>query len=508
MTEERISKTYGVGTRLRKPPSKEMIEYFGRTCEEILDALSFDCITRNIKAHVVMLHEQGLLPKEHASKVLETLREIDDLGVDDFPFDWGLLDINPNIEIYITSKLGREIGGSWYKGYSRGAFWPVFTRMIERECTLRLLEGLLAFRKALIEVASQHVDTVMPGYTHMKHAQPTTYAHHLLSYLGALSRDSDRLMDAYKRINLSPMGSVSFTTTSYPLDRYRTMELLGFDDLVENARDAWGASDHLLELVSDIAILATHLNKLVMDLFMWSSDEYGMIEVADEDATTSSMLPQKKNPMILEMIRAETGRNLGETASVFNINLMISSSEANALYYSDHPGLIAIKRMTNILGCLSNVIPRVIVHEDVMRERAGIFWGTAPDLADTMVKEKDLPFRIAHEIVGKLVAMAIDRGISPRKVVSKLVDEAAIAVMGKPIQLNEEIIRKSLDPVESVKSKTLVGGTSPEVVSKAIKTTREKIAQDEKLLSEKRDRLRESERMLGEVVDRIISGGT
>ena len=271
----------------------------------------------NHKAHTIMLNEQEIIERRHASKILKVLNEIEAMGLERFPLDPKKGELFYNIESYLIEKAGEDSGGRMHTGRSRGDMYVCSERMILREKILLSIDDLIQLIEVIIDLSSQHVVTIMPGYTLLQHAQPTTFAHYLISFADRFQRDISRLQETYRRVNQSPMGAAITTGSGFPLNRPRMAELLGFNGVVENTRDAATSRDFTLESVTHIGVLASNLSALADDLNVWTTYEFGMIELSDAYCGTSTIMPQKKNPSSLERIRYLGAECIGNTMTLF-----------------------------------------------------------------------------------------------------------------------------------------------------------------------------------------------
>jgi argininosuccinate lyase len=457
--------TYGVGTRLKAPPSAELVDYFRSRLAGVDDHVFTASIDVSL-AHVVMLAEESIIPREDAARILKLVLEIKSRGLGLLPLDPEMGDLLPNMENYVILQLGDDVGGKFHTGRSRGDYYVAISRLEFREAALQLMKEILDLRRVILQLAEQHVESLMPGYTHMQHAQPITLAHYLLAFVHEFERDFDRFRTAFDRVNLSPMGLGIIATTSFPLNRQRTAELLGFRGLIRNGRDL-SDRDYLLELASAAGILMMHLHKLASDLYNWATSEFGMVRVADEDAVTSSMMPQKTNPVLIEMVRAETGAVYGAIVAAFAI-LKGSSANNTEVSEADTPGLAALGKARRTLKSVRGMLPRLRFDSARMSALSGQYWSQATDLADILVREVSVSFRQAHRTVGALVSLAYDRGLRPIDVTPAMVDEVALQVLGRRVALDAAKLRQALDPWEGVTHRKLLGGPAPEAVIPAI----------------------------------------
>ena len=432
------------------------------------------------KAHVIMLTEQGVIKPEEGLAILKTLEEIERLNYEEL-VKGSFEDIHVAIESKVIEVLGESVGGKMHTARSRNDEVATCLRLTVRSQIVEILKELLNLLRVLHVRSLEELNTIMPGYTHTQHAQPVTLAHHLTAHFDALTRDFERLLDAYKRVNRSPLGACALTTTGFPINRFRTAELLGFDGLVENSMDAVSSRDFILETLSSIAILATNLSRIAEELVLWSSSEFKFVELPDEYSSTSSIMPQKKNPDTMELTRAKAGRIYG--------NLMGALTMLKALpltYNRDMQEVTprlwdSIETVKYMLKIVSGVMEKAIFNREVMRKSALEGFSTATELADLLVRKRGLAFRTAHMIVGALVLEALKRGLKPDEINSRLLDEVSMKVYGKPLGLTDEEVKSALDPEKFVDVRRVIGGPSPSTVKKALEYREKtlKILEDE-----------------------------
>jgi argininosuccinate lyase len=419
------------------------------------------------RAHVVMLDEQGIVGTDDAAAILEALDDIEAAGHGSLPDGE---DVHAAIETAVIERVG-ERGGRMHTARSRNDEVAACIRYRLREDVLDAIETTIEAREALLEVAETHAETVMPGFTHLQPAQPTTVGHYLSSYASALARDTERLFDAYERINRSPLGAAAFAGTPFDIDRERTAELLGFDGLVENSMDAASARDFLVETTAAVAALSTTLSGLAEDLVVFSNAGY--VELDDAYASTSSIMPQKKNPDTMELVRGATG----ETTAGLNALLSILKGLPRA-YNRDlqraHPHAFeAIDAASEATDVAAGAVATADWKIDALETAAGEGFSTATGVADLLAMS-GLPFRTAHEVV----ALAAER--AEDSVVYADLDTAASEVLGDGLDAyaDREAIVAALDPAESVRSRDSVGGPAPDAIEDGLTNARAAIDAD------------------------------
>jgi argininosuccinate lyase len=455
------------------------------------------------KAHLVMLAERKIIPLEDAALMLASLREMEAEGVEKVRLKEGG-GVHSG-EHYLIHRLGEEIGGNIHLGRSSGDLDRVADRIKQRDKLLETMEAVNTFREVLLLVASAEVETVMPGYTHGQQAQPLTFGHQLLAWALMLSRDFKRLESAFQRINVCPAGAAIMTGSSFPLDRYRTSELMGFEKPSENTFDAVHSLDEMLEVFSVVAILHANLARWADDLIFWSGSEAGLIDLPDRFCGTSSILVQKKNPYALEHTRGAAAETIGGLMAAFwgekgPTGLSIFSRN----FYFKPLLLRSFHNALRDLKWLSEVIRYSKINRGRMRELAGAFWAQGTDVAAAIVRDKGLSWRTAHQIVGILVRLCHERGIQPGEVDTELLDEASVEYLGRRIGLEERSLQKALDPDHFVRERTLFGGPAPEESRRRIQAQRMNLKEDRKAVERLQVRIRKASERLENAIDEII----
>lgn len=433
------------------------------------DCQSFQCQLENHCAHVIMLMEQGIITKEEAGKILGALLRLLDIGPENIPFRPGLTDLYSNIEEWLIDELGIETGGKVHTGRSRNDMNSSVERVYTRRTMLDVLEAMLLLMKTLLNMAEEHKDTVIPGYTHhSQQAQPVTLGHFYTSAFQAFSRDAERLLEAYKRVNLSTMGGAAIATTSFPISRERTSELLGFDGYLLNSMDATAALDFAYEPASVMAIFINNVGRVIESMLLWNLNEVGISRLALKYCSYSTIMPQKRNPVSLETLRYSGEWTYGALSTMFNT--MKAYPQGNGR----EPGFVVslyyeiAEKIKESAYLLEGIVRTLEVDKDRGLEVTKYGFCTVTDLADEMVKSLGLSFSAAKKIVGKLVTIAHDENISIDQVDSKLVARAAKESLGMELEMDDTLIRHALDPWENVSRRDIPGGPSPERVQDMI----------------------------------------
>ena len=375
------------------------------------------------------------------------------------------------VEKVLTADVG-DAGARLHTGRSRNDQVATDARLFAKELCGELIAHNVSLRRVLVEKAEEHFGTVMPGYTHMQHAQPVLFSHHMLAYFWMLTRDCVRLKAAYDAADASPLGSAALAGTTYPLDRGMTAAELGFAGVTENSLDAVSDRDFLLDLDYACAVSMMHLSRLCEEIILWSSSEFGFITLSDKYSTGSSIMPQKKNPDFAELIRGKTGRVVGDLVGLL-VTMKALPLAYNKDLQEDKEGAIdAAHTLANCLVCMDGMIETMSVNAAAMREQAKKGFLAATDVADYLAK-KGMPFRAAHEVVGNLVLMCEKRGCD--------LDGLSVKDFKAASDLFDEDIVSELDLESIVEARTTYGGTGHEAVRVQLKRAHEVLEQDARL---------------------------
>jgi argininosuccinate lyase len=450
---------------MKKPWAGRFKEKTSKIVEDFTESISFDKrlwrhdIEGSI-AHAKMLGKQSIITKEESEKIVKGLEAIArEIETGRFIFRKDLEDIHMNIEAALIRKIG-DVGRKLHTARSRNDQVALDIRLYLREETKKILSLIKKFQKTLLNIAKKHLNSLMPGYTHLQRAQPVLLSHHLLSYIEMLQRDRERLKDTFKRINILPLGASAIAGTTFPIDRAYVAKLLGFDGICENSIDAVSARDFAIEFLSDAAILIMHLSRLAEELVVWSTEEFRFIELPDAFTTGSSAMPQKKNPDVAELIRGKTGRVYGNLLSLLTIMKGLPLSYNRDLQEDKPPLFDTVDTVKSCLTILNEMLPSIKFNTERMHETASEGYSTATDLAEYLVK-RGLPFRRAHEITGKIVLYCIKK--------KKKLEELTLKELKRFSTLISQDIYLFLKAEESVRLKKSAGSTSPDEVKKQIK---------------------------------------
>lgn len=418
------------------------------------------------RAHLIMLQEQGLISENVSSKIIKALDQLkeSDLGEGE--------DVHEAIEAYILSTVGPE-GGRMHTGRSRNDEVATCIRIALRSEMLELMQEQIGLIKTLVDLAGKNTNTIIPGFTHTQHAQPTTLAHHLLAHADAFIRDLERIENAYTRVNKSPLGAAAFASTGFKIDRQRTAELLGFEGLVENSMDAVSTRDFILEVLSDLSIMMVNLSRLAEELVLWSTSEFGYAELDNLFASTSSIMPQKKNPDTAELARAKAGSVIGSLMSAMTICKALPMSYNRDLQEITPHLWRGIDWTRSTVRILDGCVSALWFNEDRLGESSGAGFSTATELADSLVRTTGMPFRTAHKIVGRLAS-------ETARPTLEMLDNIALEIAGfRPSEhgFSSDVLEKALDPRSNVALRSVTGGPAPSETERMVREHLELISE-------------------------------
>lgn len=485
-----------VEARLDAPAADQLVAFY-EAPHLARELRQFDQYLQVDMAHTVMLAERQVLDAASAGRILAVLREIRALGPQRFPVDARRGSFLLQVEDYLFSRIGEAVGGRMHTGRSRLDQGPAVRRLYKRALLVRVMDRIVDLQRVLLDLAARHADTVMPGYTCLQHAHPAVFGHYILSFVDKLCDDFARLRGAWSRLNLSPLGAAGLSGTSWPIDRERTAELLGFEGLVVNAKLAREAY-YAAELAGALSFVMSTLNDLATDLHIWSSHEFGFVETADEFCGTSSIFPQKKNPAGLEAVRFAAGEAVTWLASA----LATFRAEGTGDVVMREVPLLdgAFESTAGSLGLMAAIMATIGVRADRMAAAASSNWSTATNLADELVRQGRLSFRQAHSVVARLVRDCLAAGISSDAVTSEMLARAGEELGESGVTLSTETVRRSLDARHFVATRTSKGGTAHEEIARLAESARDKVRQAANWLDERKRGLADAEAALESAV--------
>ena len=445
-------------------PTDEFVERFTASIE--FDQRLYRHDIEGSIAHARMLAKTGIISEAECKLIIQGLDEIlTEIEHGDFPWSIGLEDIHMNIEARLINRIG-EAGKKLHTGRSRNDQVATDIRMYLREEVDLILTEIRRLQNVLVDLAARETDTIMPGFTHLQVAQPVTFGHHMMAWFEMLDRDYERFVDGRKRTNVMPLGSAALAGTCYPLDRLYTSELLGFDKPSNNSMDAVSDRDFALEFCGAAAILLTHLSRFAEELILWGSAQFDFIDLPDRFCTGSSIMPQKKNPDVPELVRGKAGRVNG------NLIALLTLMKGQPLAYNKdnqedkEPLFDSADTVKGALRAFADMLSSLKVKRDNMYAAASTGFATATDLADYLVR-KGIPFRDAHEMVGTAVRLAIEAGCD-------LADLELETLKGVSPAIERDVY-EILTVEGSVASRNTWGGTAPEQVKAQIAAARQRL---------------------------------
>ncbi len=456
---------------MKKPWAGRFTGKTSKSVEDYTESISFDKriwkydIEGSI-AHAKMLSKQGIIPKRHAGRIVGGLKEIyTEIEEGRFKFSLELEDIHMNIEAALIRKIG-DTGGMLHTARSRNDQVSLDLRLYLRASVKDILMLLRDLETVLVDMAENNIGLIMPGYTHMQRAQPVLLSHHLMAYAQMFDRDRMRLGDALKRINVLPLGSCALAGTAMDVDRQYVAALLGFDAVSENSMDSVSDRDFALEFLSCAALLMMHVSRMAEEIILWSSEEFGFIGLSDAFTTGSSIMPQKKNPDVAELMRGKTGRVYGNLMGLLTTMKGLPLTYNRDMQEDKEPVFDTVDTVKATLSILPGMLKNIIFNKKRMKNSGDAAFSTATDIAEYLVK-KGVPFRTAHGITGRIVRFCIDKG--------KRLNDLDIGTYQSFSRLIEKDVFGIISAEASVNAKKSYGGTSPQAVRAQIKKFRKQL---------------------------------
>ena len=420
-------------------------------------------------AHCRMLAKQSIISQEDASIIIEGLGRIGrDIERGDFRFDEALEDIHMNIESVLTNEIG-EVAQKLHTGRSRNDQVVLDVRMYLRDELGHILNALTRLRGACVDLAEKHIGVMMPGYTHLRRAQPILFSHHIMAYYEMFSRDRERFKGVLERVNVLPLGSAALAGTTYPIDMQYTAELLNFQKVSTNSLDAVSSRDFILEFLSAASIFMVNISRLSEELILWSSSEFDFIDMPDAFTTGSSIMPQKKNPDVAELARGKSGRVFGSLMSVLTLMKGLVLSYNRDMQEDKEPLFDTVDTVKQCLAVYERLIPRLIVKKASIERWVNVGFLNATDVADFLVT-KGMPFRQAHRCTGEVVRYAIEQG--------KEIHELSLEELKQFSRRFSEDLFPLLEPRQMIDRRVSPGGTATENVQGAIEAAKHVIAEE------------------------------
>ncbi len=426
------------------------------------------------RAHARMLAAQGVISEEDKQKIVDGLTAIEKrIDEGDFVFDINDEDIHMSIEKVLTENIG-DAGARLHTGRSRNDQVVTDTRLYAKELARELMVANVSLREALFEAAEKTFGVILPGYTHMQHAQPVLLSHHFMAYFWMFSRDFKRLSAALDAADMNPLGSAALAGTTYPLDRMATTKELGFAAAIPNSLDAVSDRDFLLDLNYACSVSMIHLSRLCEEIILWSTSEFGFITLSDSYSTGSSIMPQKKNPDFAELIRGKSGRVVGDLVALLVTMKSLPLAYNKDLQEDKEGAMDAAKTLYDCMICMKGMIATMSINQDAMDEQAKKGYLAATDVADYLAK-KGMPFRKAHEVVGHLVLLCDKRGCD--------LSDLSLDDFRAESELFEQDITEALDLESIVAARTTFGGTGHSAVKEQMEQAKDVLNADKEAVA-------------------------
>lgn len=470
--------------------SQHVLQHAYRDAQSYL----FEPMLASHEAQALMLARCGIIARENAVALLQAVADIRAAGVDALDYEPGVEDLFFRIESQIIEMVGADFGGNLQLARSRNDLGHALARMALRKEILTLYAELLELRHAALALARRHTETLMPGYTHTQPAQPVTFAHYLAGALTALQKDQARLAAAYANMNESPLGAAAFTGTGFPIDRGYVAELLGFDGVIVSTQHAIGAGDNLTDAAFALQSLAVGLSRVTHDLLIRASQEANALHIDDSFIQISSIMPQKRNPVVLEHLRARLSRAFGYAQTVVLQCHNIPYGDTQDIEDEILPPLYnALDATRECVTLYTDFFSTLELNEEHLRVEAGAGFTTATELADTLVREAGLPFRQAHKIVAGMVQAAVKASKASDELTLEMLQVSARNVLGRELDFDEKQFRRALDPQHFVNVRTVAGGVAPEATARLLEDLAWRLHADEEWLDGARRRLQRAD---------------
>ncbi|MFQ5997846.1 MAG: argininosuccinate lyase [Candidatus Bathyarchaeia archaeon] len=456
-------------------------------------------------AHAIMLYETGILQRSEAKKIVNALEKIRLLNRNGkFRLFPNLEDVHMNVEKFVRATCGDAIGGKLHTGRSRNDQVSLDTRLYIRQALNAIGNQLVALSTTLVLQASKYTQTLMPGYTHLQHAQPITYGHWLCAFAEMFIRDFDRFHETYARVNLNPLGACALAGTSWPIDRAMTASLLGFDGVQENSLDVvTSRGEDTAEVLAALSIFMIHAARLCEDLLLWSTQEFGMAEIDEAYCTGSSAMPQKKNPDVAELIRAKASEIHGNLISVLSTLKNLPTGYSRDTQATKYVLVSSLEDASYVLPLLTGMISTLKINKERMKALSSIGFTTATDLADLVSRQLNLPFRQAHEAVSRLVNSTSQKYTSLSDLDITLLRRSLESELKTKLQVSDQMLKMSVDPAHSLRMKKSLGSPKPTEVERMIRSLKRRIQFRENLLESRSHHIKESEHKLYLTIRRL-----
>jgi len=465
-------------------------------------AYLFDHMLAAHEAHAIMLAECNIISQENATAILQAVANIRLQGSEQFAYQPGIEDLFFRIEARIIEAAGTDYGGNLQLARSRNDLGQALARMALRDLILSAHGDLLALRQVILRRAENFTDTLMPGYTHTQPAQPVTFGHYLAGVLSFLAKDQARLIAAYENVNESPLGAAAFTGTGFPIDRQRLAELLGFMNIITSTHHSIGAGDHLTDISFAVQSVAIGLSRVTKDLLFLATQEAGALHIDDSFIQISSIMPQKRNPVVLEHLRARLSRTIGAAQTIALQCHNIPYGDTQDIEDEILPPIYeAVTTLQACLALYTSLFETLSLHESHLETRASVGFTTATELADALVREAGLPFRQAHKIVATMVQSAVHQTIATDGLTIEHLQDAAAQVLGTPLDFSVEQLERALDPHMFINVRNDIGAVAPRATSALLAQLQSGLRVDQEWLAAAQNGLKSSKALRHEAIE-------
>jgi len=482
--------------------SEHVLQHAYRDAQHYL----FEPMLASHEAQALMLAECDIISDENATALLRAVAQIRDAGVDALDYEPGVEDLFFRIESRIIEIAGPDYGGNLQLARSRNDLGHALARMALRDELLTAYADLLHLRDAVLELAQRHLHTLMPGYTHTQPAQPVTFAHYLAGVLTFLEKDQARMAAAYANMNESPLGAAAFTGTGFPIDRQRVADLLGFDAVIISTQHSIGCGDNLTDLAFAIQSLAIGLSRMTHDLLVRATQEANALRIDDGFIQISSIMPQKRNPVVLEHLRARLSRTIGFAQTVTLQCHNIPYGDTQDIEDEILPPLThALDALRECVTLYTTFFETLELNEAHLAKQAGAGFTTATELADTLVREAGLPFRLAHKIVAGMVQEAVKAGLSSDELTLAMLQASAHTVLDHPLEFSQAQFTRALDTEHFVAVRRVPGGVAPDATGGVLDQQSRSLAADQAWLTDTRRRLSAAHQLRNDEVARLLA---
>ncbi|KAJ6787344.1 hypothetical protein PWT90_06343 [Aphanocladium album] len=453
-------------------------------------------------AHVVMLVEQNTVEKSVGQKLLPALQDIRTQGYNRLPIDPYKESLLYQVESALGQKLGDHVAGALHTARSRIDQRATVGRMYYRRILLQVMDHICQFQENLVAAAHEHSSRIIPYHTHMQQAQPGNFAHYLLSFAAKLQEDFERCQEAYSRVNRNPLGTVGRSGTGLRIDRERTTKLLGFDSCVKHSllgKDA----DFAADIVAALSFVMYHLNDFATDLHLWSSNEFGFVQLPDTFCGTSSIFPQKRNPVTLETIKLAAGPSVAWLSSTLATFRGAGTGDHRVHGIPSHLDQ-ALETTSDMLILAGLVASEVQVNDARVKEVLGESWSTTSNLADFLMQNRGLSIRQAHGVVARLVRMCRETGLSKGQVTADMLEEASLISLGQKVEMTEEDLHEALDPESFVRTRTSAGSVGPAEINSLTELAEDLLLENRNWVMESRGKHLKAEQLLKEAIVEVL----